>query len=108
MAIVIKRAYVTYLGSNDYLIGTISLYLSLISGAQYPFVVMTSPQIGDSEKEILRALSIRYIDVSVPNVSRQIQKFNDEHGFPHWNQTFAKLSMFDLIEYEKLFFWTLI
>ena len=105
MAIVIKRAYVTYLGSNDYLIGTISLYLSLISGgAQYPFVVMTSPQIGDSEKEILRALSIRYIDVSVPNVSRQIQKFNDEHGFPHWNQTFAKLSMFNLIEYEKIIF----
>lgn len=32
MAIVIKQAYVTYLGSNDYLIGTISLYLSLISG----------------------------------------------------------------------------
>lgn len=28
----VKRAYVTYLGSNDYLIGTISLYLSLISG----------------------------------------------------------------------------
>lgn len=79
-----KRAYVTYLGSNDYLMGTISLYLSLISGgARYPFVVMTSPQIGDSEKEILHALSIRYIDVSIPKVSKQIQDFNEAHGFPH-------------------------
>lgn len=26
-----KQCYATYLGSNDYLIGTISLYLSLIS-----------------------------------------------------------------------------
>lgn len=53
MAIVINRAYVTYLGSNDYLIGTISLYLSLISGgAQYPFVVMTSPQIWPEKKQL--------------------------------------------------------
>lgn len=44
---------------------------------------MTSPQIGDSEKEILHALSIRYIDVSIPKVSKQIQDFNEAHGFPH-------------------------
>lgn len=65
---------------------------------------MISPQIGDAEREILRALSIQCIDVNIPNVSRQIQKFNDEHGFSHWNQTFAKLSMFDLVEYEKIIF----
>lgn len=49
-----KYAYVTYLGSDDYLIGTLSLYFSLKSGGvQYPLVVMTSPQVGDKEKGIL-------------------------------------------------------
>lgn len=51
-----KQCYVTYLGSNDYLIGTISLYLSLISVCGDSLLVMTSPKVGEKEKSILRNL----------------------------------------------------
>jgi glycogenin glucosyltransferase len=99
-----KQCYVTYLGSNDYLIGTISLYLSLISVCGDSLLVMTSPKVGEKEKSILRNLSIPYMDVQVPDIPKQIQEFNSSHGFPHWNQTFAKLSMFDLADYDKIIF----
>lgn len=65
---------------------------------------MTSPQVGDREKGILHSLAIKCIDVDVPDIAKSISEINKKYGVSNWTQTFAKLSMFDLVEYDKLVF----
>lgn len=96
-----KKAYVTYLGTDDYLIGTLCLYSSLKSvKSKYPLLIMCSNKISASVFGVLSKFGLTYLKLEKTIVVGAENKGKYER----WNFTFDKLQVFNLTRFEKIVF----
>ncbi len=94
------KAYITLLSSENYLPGVIILAKSLKKvGAQYPMVCALSVGMPQKIRNQLEAQGIPCV-----HLNRKIQPKVDSQVFKYWNNTFDKLQIWGLTQYEKLVF----
>lgn len=99
-----KFAYITYLGTDDYLPGTLALIQSLQSvKSKYPIYVFCSSNLSNTTISLLKDKSA--------NILKSHQKFkiptkvvenNNKKVFSRWNRTFEKLQIFGLEQFDKV------
>lgn len=97
------RAYVTLLSNEKYFEGVVMLRRALKAvGAKYPLYCMLSASVGESlEKRLIEA------DVSCIRLQKVVGGGSIDAGgqtFSHWANTFDKLQMWGLTQFEKLVF----
>ncbi|MCH6266020.1 glycosyltransferase [Neobacillus citreus] len=98
------KAYITLVSTDDFVIGAITLFLSLKAvKAKYPFYVLLSPTVSLQKEQELKNCS----DI---NVIRYKKSHIDDYttygsnGNHRWNNTFDKLAIFSLTHFSKLVF----
>ena len=100
-----KYTYMTLLGSDDYLKGTLALNHSLkIQHSKYPLTVLVTSNVGKSTLQRLEKEGIGYIIGNKIKVSKSIQQDNLVSGFANWSNTFSKLLIFGMTEFKKIVF----
>lgn len=99
-----KKAYITVLSSEEYLIGVLCLNQSLKNvKSKYPLVVLVNDKISEQAKKVLKENNIEMIDAkSFKLPDWIIEKNKTKHA--NWSNTFDKLSIFELTEFDKLVF----
>jgi glycogenin glucosyltransferase len=99
-----KRAYITLLTTNDYLKGVLVLRESLLRvGARYCLVAIITENVSPEIDGILVKFNIEPRRVSRNiDVPESMKVFNEEHGLSHFNNTFGKFHIFNLLDYDKL------
>ena len=89
--------YVCVLSTNNYLEGVLVLNENLKRlNSKYPLLCIINETITEESKNILTKFNIKY---------KQLNKINydiENIKFSHWKNTFDKLNIFSLIEYEKI------
>ena len=96
-----KYTYVTLLGSDDYLIGTLCLWKSLSNvKSKYPLLVLCSQNISVDVLNILKHKKIQYKVLEEQIVTNH----KNEGLYARWSFTFDKLQIFNLVEYDKIVF----
>lgn len=94
-----KRAFVTYIATDDYLPGVLTLNKSLKTfDNDAPLVVITTDQLSEKSKKILEVVDCRVIIVS--EIVKPSIDTNSLQVFNHY----TKLRIFELDEYEKIVF----
>lgn len=100
-------AYVTIATSKNYLLGVMTMYISLQqTGTSIPLYVMIPSALATHEPlsmERLKSVGMHIIeyDHSISIHSLVIEK-NLRQGFDRFNSTFDKLLVFDLIQFDKI------
>lgn len=95
--------YMSFLGTDDYLIGILALKKQLDAvKSKYPFVVLVSDQISNNSKKILDKYHITYISKDQYIPSESIKKYNQSFGMPQWSNTFGKLYIFGMTQFDKI------
>lgn len=96
-----RYTYVTLLGTDDYLVGTLCLWKSLRNvNSKYPLLVLCSQGISENTLNLLRKRDIKY-----KVLKEQIITNHKNSGlFTRWRFTFDKLQIFNLVKYDKIVF----
>lgn len=98
-----RYTYISFLGSDDYLIGILALKNRLdVLKSEYPLTVLVSEDISNKSKRILKKYGIPYVIKKDYVPSEEIQKNNTSFGMPQWSKTFGKLYIFGMTEFDKL------
>lgn len=97
-----RYAYLTYLGTDDYLTGTLALIEELKNvKSKYPIYVLIANDLG--KKTIYqietKAKIIKSQKFKIPN---EILEHNNQTGYSRWNRTFEKLQVFWLEQFDKI------
>lgn len=96
-----RFAYVTLLGTDDYIVGSLCLHRSLQKvNAMYPLLVLCSTSISATTLGILRRNNISYKVLSQSIITNHL----NDGLYARWRYTFDKLQIFCLHEYEKIVF----
>lgn len=100
-----KITFLTVLSTSSYLTGVVILYMSLRKVSKTDFVVLCDQELPDEVFHILTKLNIPYLtaknDVlpaTICGASLQERK----RKFGDWENTFFKLKMFELVQYDKI------
>ena len=99
-----NRAYITVLSNDEYLIGVLCLNQSLKNvKSKYPLVVLVNDKVSKQAKEVLGENKIETVEVKSFKLPDWIIERNKmKHA--NWSNTFEKLSIFELTEFDKLVF----
>lgn len=99
----IKKAYITSLSTENYLIGVLALKECLNRvKAKYPLVTLVNDTISNEAIEKLKAMDIIIIKKDRIKIPDEVKKRNDEKLLSRWSNTFDKLLVFGLTEFDKL------
>lgn len=98
------KAYITTLSTDNYVDGVINLKKSLMKvNSQYPLFAYVDRFLKQETLDRLKEENIEYITqknkIELPN---SILENNTKNGVTHWTNTFIKLDLFRLIEFDKL------
>ncbi|RII32543.1 hypothetical protein D2A34_23020 [Clostridium chromiireducens] len=98
------KAYITTLSTDNYVTGVINLKKTLMAvNSKYPLFVYVDRFLKKETFDKLQQYNIEYIiqknKIELPN---NILESNTKNGVSHWTNTFIKLDLFKLIEFEKL------
>jgi glycogenin glucosyltransferase len=95
------KTYLTVLTTDNYAVGALALYESLRkTSPQYGFVVLLTKLVSaECEQNLARA---RISTVRIDKHLEASATSNQARGHTHWNSTFSKLLMFELVQYEKI------
>lgn len=97
--------YLTLLGSDNYLRGVLGLWKSLINqNSKYPLTVMVTNQVSENSIMELEKRDISYLKADKVEVSEDILTINAQNGFSNWTNTFSKLLIFGLTQFDKIVF----
>lgn len=98
-----KYSYITVLSTEKYLEGALVLAESLKkTGTKYPLSILITDDISKDVEETLKKFDFKIIRKSKISIPESI-KIKNEHGsFSHWTNTFDKLLLFELTEFDKL------
>ncbi len=97
------RAYVTLLSGESYLSGVIVLHRSLkAADALYPLYCLLSSTVPEDIRKTLEHEGIRCIRLESSAVDKAVN--DDSEAFSHWNNTFDKLFVWGLTQFEKIVF----
>ena len=98
-----KYSYITVISTERYLKGALALVQSLKKvESKYPFTFLITYNISYQDEEILRKNNIQIIKMKNIELPEMIKIKNDKGNFAHWTNTFDKLLLFELTEFEKL------
>ena len=98
-----RKTYITLLSTEDYLIGVLALNISLRTvGAEYSLLVMLSHGISELTERKLHKIGLQTI--RIPNTIEIDSTINQEKGYTHWSNTFDKLYLWNLTDFDKLVF----
>lgn len=102
----IKQIYLTVLSTDNYIEGVLALYESLkYSKCEYPFGVFISKNINEDKIKILEQKGIIVIKDRIENqipINKILIKNNNNQNLSYWSNTFDKLKIFELVEFEKI------
>lgn len=100
-----KYTYMTLLGSDNYLKGTLALIKSLeLQNTKYPITVLVTDNVSDRVKSVLDHKHINYIIADKVNISDNVRQRNIKSGFTNWSNTFSKLLIFGMTQFDKIVF----
>lgn len=94
-------AYITVLTGSDYLDGVRTLLYSLKkTGSRFPMVVLVPADLDPAVQKVLLSwgCKIEY----APKID--LGEFADKNPRPYWNETFFKLRIFAMEQYDKLLY----
>lgn len=98
-----NNSYITVLSTEDYLGGVLCLVESLRkTGTNYPISVLITNSISMKTEQILKNYNLNVIRRNKINIPNSIKSKNDIGTFSHWTNTFDKLLIFELIQFDKL------
>ncbi|KAH9857925.1 glycosyltransferase family 8 protein [Lenzites betulinus] len=96
-----RNAYLTLLTKKEYLPGVLVLHKSLVdTGSKYPLVVMATPDLPQDVRDIVARRGIDIVDVE-PLYPKEGKEQLPAHDIRFW-ETWTKLRMFSLEEYDRL------
>lgn len=98
------NVFLTVLSSDEYLLGVLTLYKSLLNtGTKYPFYVAITNDISKQSIDILGNVNINIIkldnNIQLPE---EIKNKNSKSGYSQWNNTLQKLAIFQLTRFKKI------
>lgn len=97
------KAYITICTDDNYLPGVIALHHSLRAvDAGYPLYVLTTDGMSPRGIEALTADGIEVLTAEGITPSRYIHELNVANGSPNWDNTFFKLRIFGLTQFDTL------
>ncbi len=100
-----KYTYLTLLGSDDYLQGTIALIRSLkMQKSKYPITVLVTDNVSNMVLDYLKLNNIKYKIAKKIEAPNSIKKNNGKNSYSNWTNTFSKLLIFGMVEYDKIVF----
>lgn len=100
-----KYSYITFLGSDNYLIGTLALIESLKAvRSKKPIVVLVSNAVSNKTLEVLEKMDIKYIKVKDIKLPKEVSENNKTVNQSQWDKTFGKLYIFGMTDFDKLVF----
>jgi glycogenin glucosyltransferase len=93
------KTYLTVLTTDDYAVGAVALWGCLRkTRPQYSLVVALTKQVSDSWERALQRAGLATL-----RIDQHLQRPRDsERAFSHWDNTFGKLLMFELVQFEKI------
>ncbi len=98
-----NNSYITVLSTEDYLEGVLCLVESLRkTGTNYPISVLITNSIPMKTEQILKNYNLNVIRRNKINIPNSIKSKNDIGTFSHWTNTFDKLLIFELTQFDKL------
>ncbi len=94
-------SYVTLLSSDTYLLGVIMLQWSLLRvDSKYPLLVLCSDCLSESSIKMLNKHRLHYSKLNKHWEGGD--SFNQEDGYEHWSNTFDKLYIWTLTQFDKI------
>ena len=98
-----NRAYVGVLSTPSYLTGILGVAECLKRvKAKYPFYVVITDQISSETESLLNNYGIHTIRRDSIEIPEIIKLKNSQGEFSHWTNTFDKLSIFELTQFDKI------
>lgn len=98
-----NNSYITVLSTENYLLGVLCLIKSLReTKTKYPISVLITDNISLETEEILKSYDVNVIRKQKIDVPENIKNKNERGVFSHWTNTFDKLLIFELTEFNKL------
>lgn len=98
-----KYAFVTVLTTDDYLIGVLSLNEALKRvNSKYPFVVVVNNNVKEETIKKMSDLGIAVKKVKSIDIPEGVLDKNEGTNYTRWNNTFDKLRIFSLTEFDKI------
>lgn len=98
-----KYSYITVLSTEKYLKGALALAESLKNTrTKYPFTFLITYNISSQDEKKIRSHNIQIIKKKNIKLPETIKIKNDKGNFSHWTNTFDKLLLFELTEFDKL------
>lgn len=100
-----KKAYITLLSSDKYGIAVLALNEALKKvNSKYPLAVLVTDDISNKLKNVLKGQGIVLIESEKIQISDEIKNKNSNENSSNWNNTFDKLTIFELTDYDKLIY----
>ena len=93
------RTYLSIITTDDYAVGAVALWESLrATRPQYGLVVLLTKNVSEACERGLQRAGLTSL-----RVDQQLQRAQkSDSGLRHWDNTFSKLLMFELVQYEKI------
>lgn len=99
----LNNSYITLLNNDDYLIGVLCLNESLKRvHSKYPLNVVITEEVSQRSRQILDNNNIKTIQIRKIEIPEVIKEKNSQGIFSHWNSTFDKLRIFELVQFDKI------
>lgn len=101
-----QYTYITMINTDSYLNGALCLFESLRKvNSKYPFSILITSDVSEKSELILKSYGVNVIrtDEKV-NVPQYILDKNIKLNMPHWNNSFDKLLIFEMVQFDKLIF----
>lgn len=101
-----RYSYITMINTDSYLNGALCLFESLRKvKSKYPFLILITSGVSKQAESILKSQGINVIRTNKRvDVPQYILDKNINYSMPHWNNSFDKLLIFEMVQFEKLIF----
>lgn len=98
-----KYSYVTVLSTESYLLGALCMYKSLKnSNTKIALTVVVTDNISNDIIKILENEKINVVKKPKIKITNIADEQNKDSKFMYWNNTFDKLHIFELTQFEKI------
>lgn len=99
------KAFITLLSNEKYFDGVVILYRTLLElRSRYPLYCMLSTMVDKVVERRLENIGVKCIRLSRRTIDTDINAESNNLTFSHWSQTFDKLQVWGLTQFEKLVF----
>jgi alpha-N-acetylglucosamine transferase len=98
-----RYAYVTAITTDDYVPGVLALKVALkMAAARYPLISMVGEKVSPKTEKLIQSYGIETIRVPNVVIPDETCERNSSVKMNYWNNSFSKLAVMSLSEYEKL------